>query len=42
MAASLDAPVATSSLLQLPSVARLLPAGRRPRIVTFDRDNFFF
>src|SRR6188472_2998197 len=30
--------VATSSLLQVPSVARLLPPGRRPGIVTFDRD----
>jgi len=38
MAARLNVPVATSSLLQVPSVARLLPPGRRPGIVTFDRD----
>jgi hypothetical protein len=38
MAASLNVPVATSSLLQVPSVARLLPPGRRPGIVTFDRN----
>jgi hypothetical protein len=37
MAASLDVPVATSSLLQVPSVERLLPPGRRAGIVTFDR-----
>jgi hypothetical protein len=37
MAASLPVPVATSSLLQLPSVERLLAPGRRAGVVTFDQ-----
>ena len=37
MAASLNVPVATSSLLQVPSVERLLPPGKRAGIVTFDQ-----
>lgn len=34
LAAALPAPVATSSLLQLPLLERLLPAGRRAAVVT--------
>jgi hypothetical protein len=29
-------PVATSALLQVPMVARILPKGKRPAIITFD------
>jgi hypothetical protein len=35
LAAHCGVPVATSSLLQLPMVARILPKGRRPGIITF-------
>ncbi|WNJ87990.1 aspartate/glutamate racemase family protein [Bosea sp. 685] len=37
LAARLKLPLATSSLLQIPQVARLLPAGRNVGVVTYDR-----
>jgi hypothetical protein len=36
LAARLPVPFAASSLLQLPIVARMLPAGRRPGVITID------
>lgn len=36
MAEHCSVPVATSSLLQVPMVARILPKGKRPAIITFD------
>ena len=36
MAARLPVPFASSSLLQLPMLARTLPAGRRPGVITID------
>jgi hypothetical protein len=38
LAARLPVPFASSSLLQLPMVARTLPAGRRPGVITIDAD----
>jgi hypothetical protein len=36
LAARLPVPFASSSLLQLPMAARMLPAGRRPGVITID------
>jgi hypothetical protein len=38
LAASLPVPVAVSSLLQVPMVESVLPAGRRCGVITFDHD----
>jgi hypothetical protein len=38
LAARLPVPFASSSLLQLPMVARTLPAGRRPGVITIDAE----
>jgi hypothetical protein len=39
LAAHCTVPVATSALLQVPMVARILPAGRRPAIMTFSAES---
>lgn len=39
LTARLSVPVATSALLQVPMVARLLPKGRRPAIFTFSAES---
>jgi hypothetical protein len=39
LAAHCAVPVATSSLLQLPMVARVLPRGKRPAILTFSAES---
>ncbi|MGY2050550.1 aspartate/glutamate racemase family protein [Methylobacterium sp. JK268] len=36
LARRLSLPVATSSLMQLPLIARCLPRGRRPAVITYD------
>jgi hypothetical protein len=38
LAAHCRVPVATSALLQVPMVARVLPAGKRPAIITFSKE----
>ena len=39
LAAHCSVPVATSALLQLPTVARMLPKGKRPAILTFSAES---
>jgi len=39
LAAHCSVPVATSALLQLPMVARMLPKGKRPAILTFSAES---
>lgn len=39
LAAHCPVPVATSSLLQVPMVARVLPKGKRPAILTFSKES---
>jgi hypothetical protein len=39
LAARLRVPVATSALLQVPMVARMLPKGKRPAILTFSAES---
>ena len=39
LAAHCTVPVATSSLLQVPMVARILPGGKRPAILTFSAES---
>lgn len=38
LAAHVDVPVATSALLQVPMVERILPRGRRPAVITFSAE----